>query len=216
MSMNTKDLALRHLAEHLLITPNLDPDHSMLSLVLLNIASAGPGVTAIIAEVLCAVAIILDTMSPLLPPHPVAHPSNLDAARLADFDNQILCLKEVIQEIQDAVQINKEAAEMMTRAVDIASNDLQTSAQVINESVEELVTLSPQILAKLEDLPRQLAPAPCTPVATYREILLADPPPPPPNRRQTSPPQVPHLRLRKRKCRDKRKTTSSGHRPRSP
>jgi len=208
--MNTKDLALRHLAEHLLITPNLDPDHSMLSLVLLNIASTGPGITAIIAEVLRAVAIILDTTSPPLPPHPVAHPSNSDAARLANFENQMLCLKEVIQEIQDAMQTNKEAAEMMTRAVDIASNDLQTSAQVINESVEELITLSPQILAKFEDLPHQLAPAPHPPAATYREILLADPPPPP-NRRQTPPPQIPHLRLRKRKCRDKRKTTPGGH-----
>jgi len=121
----------------------------------------------------------------------------------------MLCLKEVIQETQDTTQTNKEAAEMMMRAVDIASNDLQTSAQVINESVEELITLSPQILAKIEDLPHQLAPAPHPPAATYREILLADPPP----SQQTTdtPPQIPHLRLRKRKCRDKRKTTPGGH-----
>jgi len=85
------------------------------------------------------------------------------------------------------MQTNKETADMLTRVVDEASNDLQTTAQVINESVEELVTLSPQILAKLEEIPQQQAPAAHsapTPAASYREILLSDPPPLPTDDRQ--------------------------------
>jgi len=175
--MNTKDQALKHLAEHLLITPGQDPNHSSLSLVLLNIALSGPGITAITAEALRAVAIILDAKLPV-PPLTTTHLPIPDAAHLSDFENQIPCLKEVIQEIQDTTQINREAAEMITRAADIASNNLQITAQVINESVEELVTLSPQILAKLEEIPHQQASTIVTPAATYREALLADPSPP--------------------------------------
>jgi len=48
-SMNTKDLGLRYLAEHLLMRQNLDCDHCMVRLILLllNIGSAGPRMTAI-------------------------------------------------------------------------------------------------------------------------------------------------------------------------
>jgi len=81
----------------------------------------------------------------------------------------MLWLKEVIQEMHDTTQSDREVAEMIRRAVDIASEDLQT----------ELDTHSGQMLGKLDGIPDELALMPSTCVITYQENPQQTPDNPP-------------------------------------
>ena len=59
--IHTREQAWRHLVEHSLATATKEPSLSDLAIVLLNLACNAPGITAVGAEVIRAVALMLDT-----------------------------------------------------------------------------------------------------------------------------------------------------------
>jgi len=109
-------------------------------------------------------------MAPFPPSQAPAKVINADTAWLYDLENEMLWLKEVIQEMDDTTRRDREVAEMIRRGVDIAREDLQT----------ELDRHSGQMLGKLDGIPDGLARMPCTCVITYQENQRQTPDDPPP------------------------------------
>ena len=151
-SITTVDQARKHLSERLLIQTNQNPDHSALCLALLNIAHTAPSITAIAADAIHSVAILINA----LPPHPstLTLTSNLIQQPLIlpqlntiaiNLEAQVTTLLACIANIRETTEVNKTAAETLTRTIDEARNDLHNTAQVVNDSVEELSGIPSQI-----------------------------------------------------------------------
>ena len=147
-SIKMVDQARKHLSERLLIQMNQDPDHSALCLVLLNIAYSAPNITAVAANAIRSVAILINTLpahssapdvsqKPLIPPQLGTIATDLEA--------QVTSLMTCVANIHETPEVNKTAAETLTRTIDEARNDLHNTAQVVNKSVEELLGVPTQI-----------------------------------------------------------------------
>jgi len=85
-SITTTVQAKKHLVEHYLLQAGQDPNYNSLSLALLNLACTAPGTTAVIADAIRFVAILLDTISSsttpqktIVPAQPEPTPINLEA-----------------------------------------------------------------------------------------------------------------------------------------
>ena len=182
-SITTADHASKHLSERLLIQTNQDPDHSALCLALLNIAHTAPSITAIAADTICSIAILINA----LPPHPstLTPTSNLIQQPLippqlntitVNLEAQVTSLLACIANICETTQVNKTATETLTRTIDEVRNDLHNTTQVINDSVEELSGIPSQIKDAIptnhSSLPHHIAHN--TP---YRDVLIQEPQP---------------------------------------
>ena len=147
-SINMVDQARKHPLERLLIQMNQDPDHSALCLVLLNIAYSAPNITAVAADAIHSVAILIDTLpahflAPDVSQQPLILPQLGTIA--ADLEAQVTSLMTCVANIHETTEVNKTAAETLTRTIDEARNDLHNAAQVVNELVEELLGVPTQI-----------------------------------------------------------------------
>ncbi|KIM59481.1 hypothetical protein SCLCIDRAFT_27303 [Scleroderma citrinum Foug A] len=151
-SIITADQVQKHLTEHSLLGTNQDPDHSTLSLALLNIAYAAPGITVIAADTIHSVAILIDTL-PSLPSTCLASTSPQINTLINNFKAQVNSLKACIEDIRKTMEINKSSAETLTRTIDEARDELHNTAQFINDTAEELTGIPSQIKDTLSTLP---------------------------------------------------------------
>ncbi|KIM62000.1 hypothetical protein SCLCIDRAFT_25460 [Scleroderma citrinum Foug A] len=91
-SVTTAVQAKKHLSDRLLLQADQDPDHSTLCLALLNIASTAPNITAIAADAIRSVAILINNLPAHLrrpkvgtkdkPPHRGSERKGRDRTRL--------------------------------------------------------------------------------------------------------------------------------------
>lgn len=176
-SISTADQARKHLSERLLIQVNRDPDHLELSLTLLNIVYSAPGITAIAADAICSVAILMDTLpthlSASTPTQQLPIPPQLDTLA-ANLEAQVMSLMACIADIRETTDDNKTAAATLTRRIDEARGDLHNIAQVVNNSAEELSG----ILSQIKDaIPTSPPPLPHHDVhdTPYRDTLVQEP-----------------------------------------
>ena len=111
------------------------------------------GVNAFTADALRAIAIILDSPTPLpsQSTQPTAAPSKrvnrAQQTDTTDLDTQLDRIQEVIDALHVASETNTTTSEVLTRTVDIARDDLHSLEKVIREAVEELTVT----LASLKD-----------------------------------------------------------------
>ena len=161
-----------------LLPDNQDPDHSHLCSALLDLTFTGSGVNAFTADALRAIAIILDSPTPLpLSPQP-AQPTSTSSKLVSraqqtdntDLESQLDRIQEVIDALHIASAANTTTSEVLTRTVDIARDDLHGLEKVIvREAVEEL-TVTP---ASLKDAIVETWQHPPPPQLTnYRDAVL--------------------------------------------
>ena len=135
--------AKKHLSD-LLLQADQDPDHSTLCLALLNIASTAPNITAIAADAICSVAILINNLPAHPPPQkPVSTP--LKDALSSNLELQVSSLVACLVDIHKAVETNKTLAITLSRMIDEARDDLHNAAQLINDTMEELSGIPSQI-----------------------------------------------------------------------
>ena len=155
-----------------------DPDHSRLCSALLDLTFTGSGVNAFTADALRAIAIILDSPTPLpsqstqstaAPSKRISRAQQTDAT---DLDTQLDRIQEVIDALHVASETNTTTSEVLTRTVDVARDDLHGLEKVIREAVEEL-TVTP---ASLKDAFNETWQRPPPPQLTnYRDAVLGAP-----------------------------------------
>ena len=180
-SINTADQAKKHLLERLLVQVNQDPDHSMLNLALLNIIYTALGITAIAANAICSVAILINTL-----------PSHLSASTTTqqtlippqlktltdDLKAQVTSLVMCIANVRETIEVNKAAAVTLTRTINVARNDLHNTAQVVNNLVKELSDIPSQIKDAILTMASPASPPPPhhgTHNSPYRDALIQEP-----------------------------------------
>ena len=196
-SMKSREQAQKYLAEHRFIPINQDPDHTSLSLALLDLAHTAPGIKAPAAEIIRAIALILDspptqtsndqaaTLQLHTPANPTPHSSStatqtdppvLPTTRpdsnqqSASLETQITRLQNVIKELQEVTQDNRSSAESLTNTVDETRNDLRHVAQAVNDTVEELAGIPTAIK---ESIHGDFPPPTSSRVSPYRDALAS-------------------------------------------
>ena len=185
--VTTRKLAQTCLAENSLLPPNWDPSLPDLVMVVLNLAYTIPNLGAIGAEALRAVAILLDThperthlsattAPPTYSPASTQTDTTIQSTPTTDTNvdqhsvnlgTQVDHLQSVIDALHIASLVNTSSSEVLTRAIDVARDDLHGIAHTVNESVEELTAIPAAIKESARDplpQPRQATP--------YRNAVL--------------------------------------------
>ena len=213
--MVTRTQAKAHLVKNSLLPANKDPDLRDISMALLNLAEKAPGITAIGAEAIRAVAIIVDSQessqrsqSPPMPkfystkdtqttieapeleqiPTTQSHSHSHSVTR-SDTEPCLQQLQDLIRDLQETSAHNRTSAEILSRVIDDANTNFQRSAEAINESVEEISAVP----IALREYTRDLAPTQHDNSTPYRDAVLNDnnPPPPPSKPKRIIAPQRP-------------------------
>ena len=154
---------------------------------MLNLACTIPNIGAIGAEAIRAVAVLIDThpesssatitaptYSPAaiqtdIPAQQPPHTTDTDANKHnASLETQIDRLQSAIDALHVASFVNTTSSEVLTRTVDEARDDLHNLARVVNESVEELITVPASFKELLNDPPQACQATP------YRDAILGD------------------------------------------
>ena len=168
-SVTTAVQAKKHLTDRLLLWEDQDPDHSTLCLALLNIASTAPSITAIAADAIRSVALLIDTL-PAQPPPQQSASTPLSDALASNLEFQVSSLVACLVDTRKAVETNKNLAEALLRTIDEAWDDLHNTAQFMNDTVEELTGIPSQIMEAVSNAYPQQA----THHTPYRDALLMD------------------------------------------
>ena len=139
-SINTPESARKYLVDHFLLAMNQDPIHPSLSTALLHLMFTASGVTAPAADAIRAIAILLDSLTPLpassetITPQQLSSPESLES-QLSRFGTYVEALREV-------AAVNTSAASAITRVIDVAKDDLQNTVHYMSTSAEELVEVA--------------------------------------------------------------------------
>ena len=181
--------AKAHLVKNALIPFGKDPNFRDISLALLNLAEKTPGITAMGAEALCAVAIIIDTHESFygprsLPPVPAFHSAKATQTETetdttdnalqpqplnqVNLETYLQHLQELTQSLQETSNHNRTSAEILSRVIDDASINFQRSAEAINTSVEEILAVP----VALRELTRDPPPSQPDNHSPYRDAAL--------------------------------------------
>ena len=148
-SITTEAQAKRYLVKCTLINTDQDPDHSNLSLALLNIANTAPGITAIRANVICSIAILINSLPSYTTP-PLPTPTQLNTH--PSLKSQITALKECVEEVWRTTATNKTSAESLSRTIEEARNNLHSVAQYVGNTADELTGIPAQIKEAITNL----------------------------------------------------------------
>ena len=149
MSMKTAEQARTLLIEHKLLVPHQHPNPSSLSTVLLHLEHSISGITALGAEAICAVALLLDSLvlpnnsgpTPEIPPATCSnktHKSQQHLPPTTDLADQIMEIKTMTKELCNAVATNETSANMLSRTMDETRDELHNAAQVVSISADKL------------------------------------------------------------------------------
>ena len=123
--------AQKLLAEHSLFPPNTDPSHSLLCNILLCLTFA-TGINAQLADVIRAIAILVNSLSPS-PSAPEANPS---PSLLSALKEQIDRLASTTDEIQTASSANIASAISIATLVDNTKQDLKKASLSLAQASE--------------------------------------------------------------------------------
>ena len=148
-SMKTAEQARTLLIERELLVPHQHPDPSSLSTVLLHLEHSISGITALGAEAIRAVALLLDSFVPSnnsgptseIPPATCSnetHKSQQHLPPTTDLADQIAEIRTMIKELRDAAATNETSANMLSRTVDETRDELHNAAQVVSISADKL------------------------------------------------------------------------------
>ena len=162
-SMRTKEDARRILIENELLPLDQAPDLSSLCTALLHLERSISALTAPGAQAIRAVAIILDSFSlagNTLPsstssPLPIRYNNQAQQTETETTLSAALSpIEEIIQELHEASERNRNSAEMLARAIDEARGDIHNSADLVTSAADEITNA---INRRTETLPTQEA-----------------------------------------------------------
>ena len=158
-SMKTKEQARRLLIEHELLPLNWqDSDHPSLGIALLHLEQSIYGLTAPGAEAICAVVLILNSLTPTsadittptatprptvstssqTTPLPIESSIQQETPHAVDLSEQITEIKAAIQDLRNVAATNETSANMLMNTVDLTRDELHNAAQVVTESANLL------------------------------------------------------------------------------
>ena len=186
-SITTAVQAKKHLVKHYLLQADQDLNYNSLSLALLNLAYTAPGITALVADTICSVTILLDTIPSSMTPQKTITPTQTESTPI-NLGDQITSLMASIEDIHKMTETNKAFVEALTRTIDEARDELHSMTQLISSSSDELIDIPAQINNALSTIPSNSTPdtsatshpAPPhqqdtpTPNTPYRNVLLTD------------------------------------------
>ena len=113
-SITTVAATQNFLAEHSLLPQHQDPDHLALSNALLNITFA-LGITALTADAIRSIAIIIESLPQASPSPPPAPPTDVDHQSIQSaVMDQIHLLADCTNELRAMIDTNRNTAEALT------------------------------------------------------------------------------------------------------
>ena len=98
------------------------------------------GVTAPAADAIRAIAILLDSLTPLPASSETITPQQLSSPE--SLESQLSCFGTYVEALCKVTAVNTSAASAITRVIDVAKDDLQNTAHYMSTSAEELVEVA--------------------------------------------------------------------------
>ena len=151
-SMKSKEQAQKYLAEHRFIPVNQDPSHTSLSVALLDLAHTAPGIKAPAAEIIRAVALILDSLPTTVPPTqptndqaPTVHlqpptdptPPRSSMATQTDPPNPLVTLSDSSNQHNANLEMQITRLQNVVKELQEITCDNRSSAESLTNTVDE-------------------------------------------------------------------------------
>ncbi|KIM51651.1 hypothetical protein SCLCIDRAFT_26223 [Scleroderma citrinum Foug A] len=111
-SINTPESARKYLVDHFLLAMNQDPVHPSLSTALLHLTFTASGVTAPAADAIRAIAILLDSLTPLPASSETITPQQLSS--LESLKSQLSHFGTYVEALREVAAVNTSAASAIT------------------------------------------------------------------------------------------------------